>query len=242
MVGTLRRPKIGGWARGVGEFSRGQGRHAVGRHGWSHPGTAYRTGSGPTIEFGMRWCDGLAVTLSAIGLAAGPIGGGRAAWARADLNPTGAASSTRRPTAPGASTSPPLWRPSPLASKPESLGLLGTSAAPWSVGRRIGVGMMLAAPLLATGGLYYRSKADADPTAMQNPCAACASHQSLDGDRFRRQDNMQWLLLGAGVATFAGGGLLFWLKGAKTERDSAPRAALRFGRDGSPSAVVVGSF
>jgi hypothetical protein len=192
----------------------------------------------------MRSCRGTAAAVAVAGLLASPLGA-QPAWAHAERPSADSAIASPRasaltPRVPGeivAGRAPQLF--SSVAISDDA------AAAPWSIGRRIGLGMMLAAPLLATGGLYYRGRATtAAGSPTQTPCGdACRARDNLMSERARPQgEAAQWVLLSAGVATFAGGGLLFWLDGPKAARDSGPHAALRFGRNGLPTAVLLGKF
>ena len=190
----------------------------------------------------MRSCDGIAAAAAALGLLVSPLGA-QPAWARAELSPTDGAISSPRPSA----LVPRVPAEIVAGSAPRLFSSVSVSddaaAVPWSVGRRIGLGMMLAAPLLASSGFYYRGKATTSAGGAM-PCGeACRARDNLMSDRARPQgEAAQWVLLSAGVATFAGGGLLFWLNGPKAPRDNGPHAALRFGRNGVPSAVILGKF
>jgi hypothetical protein len=195
----------------------------------------------------MRSRDGIAAAVAALGLLGSPLGA-RPAAASADYTAANAGPLherdvpiSARPTLPPAGRSADSPR---LSSFAIVAAANDSDEAPWSLGRRVGFGMMLAAPLLATGGLYHRAKTSAESGAISPTCTeACRARENLSGDRTRNHvDAMQWLLLGAGVATFAGGGLLFWLDGPKAANDTSPHAALRFGRDGRPSAVILGKF
>jgi hypothetical protein len=186
----------------------------------------------------MRSWDATAAVVAVAGLLASAIGAGPAsaherAGGSATLSPRSSPLAPRVPTAVMAESDPRL-----LSSVAPGDG---AAPAPWTMGQRIGLGMMLAAPLLAGSGFYHRGKAGSAPQAACGD--GCRTRDDLMSDHARPQGQAaQWALLGAGVATFAGGGLLFWLDGPKAPRDNGPHAALRFGRNGLPSAVILGKF
>lgn len=172
------------------------------------------------------------------------LGGGRPALAGADVRPA------PRPFDPNPTTSRArLTTFAPAGASLPGLSLrvdAATTAAPgWSVARQVGFGMMLAAPLLAGGGLLYGTHAAhaarAQERRQEEPCTHMCAPMPEPGRQRRHADLGQWLLLGAGAVTFAGGGALFWLSGSDRKKAGA-RVALRVGRDGRPSAIISGKF
>ena len=174
----------------------------------------------------------------------------RQAWAHPNLRFLApAASPTSQPPRPAGAAKPPgallLAPPNTLTSAAPAAAALADTSSPWSVGRKLGLGLMLAAPLLASGSIYYRNKALAEADQLQTDCAnACMQRHLPAPDHARpHPGSAPWLLLGAaGAASLAGGGLLFWINRPKAARETGPRAAVQVGRDGRPSAVIFGSF
>lgn len=171
------------------------------------------------------------------------LGGGRPALAGADARPA------PRPFDPSTARAR-LATFAPAAASLPGLSLrvdAAAAAAPgWSVARQVGFGMMLAAPLLAGGGLLYGTQAAhaalAQERRQEERCTHMCEPTPEPGRPRRHADLGQWLLLGAGAVTFAGGGALFWLSGSDKKKGAGARVALRVGRDGRPSAIISGKF
>jgi hypothetical protein len=81
--------------------------------------------------------------------------------------------------------------------------------SPW---RKVGLGMMIAAPVVAAVGLYYGSHARDQARKIEDACrSGCAGGDIIGTDSARRENGTrQWVLLGAGAAVLAGGVALFF--------------------------------
>lgn len=179
------------------------------------------------------------LALAAFGLASNP--GRRVAWAHPNFASFRfVASPASRPPIEVKPVTASLLAPAPALS---AFATSETNPGAWSMGRKLGLGLMLAAPFLASGSFYYRSKANAEASALATGCPDSCVTRSLPEAGPRAQGSAApWLLLGAAGAASLGGGLLFWINRPSKTEATAPRAALQVGRDGHPSAVIFGKF
>jgi hypothetical protein len=151
----------------------------------------------------------------------------------ASANPITAPPSSRLPLP--AFHAPKLTAP-PLLASP---GVTATStAAPMSLWRKLGFGLVLTGPALVGTGVYLgvktRDQSKAVATFCQRGCGEPDGPRSL---MEKLSGAAPWLLVGAGTAALLGGGLLLWNTRAST------RVQLGLGvRGGGPVALVKGRF
>jgi hypothetical protein len=109
------------------------------------------------------------------------------------------------------STAPPPSTRAPALVQP----LAPAPAAPPSptLSRKVAIGALVSAPLLAGTGLVFGSLARGQAERINSACQdGCAGAEIVENDRARRRyGTTQWVLLGTAAAAVTGGALLYFL-------------------------------
>ena len=147
------------------------------------------------------------------------------------------------PPPPAAAAAP---APAPPPSQP-ALVDSAPAAPPPSPGsptaRKVGVGLVIAAPVLMATGIYLGVKARQQEHDIEDRCnqSGCAGPDIVGDDRLgRRLDTAQWILLGTGAATLITGAAIYLVNGPDSEWTT--RVSLGVDPRGAALARLAGRF